>query len=302
MRKFKFTIIIFFIIVLFDPLALVGSFKVNYTGARPLALGGAFVGLADDVYAMLYNPAGIVNINHFEAIVEYINPYGVDELYQNTGLVVFNTKIFGAVGLGADILQYRDIYKEFAYILSYGKHISEEIALGINLKYFDRKIEGNFGSIPEYTFSQKLGVDIAALINVNQFISMGMTAYNMNKPSILKEEGPAYVKFGFAAYPLMFLSSYFNINIKKLKLKALVLTIDVFKESFVNEKEIYTKIISGIEYKVNQSWSIRAGTDYTRSFSLGIGFFVKNIVFNYCFISQRDVINNNQIFSAGIKL
>ena len=55
MKKFKFIIILMHLILCCSML-LMGSFKVNYTGgARPLALGGAFVGLADDVYAILYN-------------------------------------------------------------------------------------------------------------------------------------------------------------------------------------------------------------------------------------------------------
>ena len=33
-------------------------------GSRPLGMGGAFVGIADDVTAGYYNPAGLANLNY----------------------------------------------------------------------------------------------------------------------------------------------------------------------------------------------------------------------------------------------
>lgn len=46
--------------------------KIN-TGARPVAMGGAFTGLADDEATLYYNPAGITSVSSNRYLLEYHN-------------------------------------------------------------------------------------------------------------------------------------------------------------------------------------------------------------------------------------
>jgi len=50
--------------------------KIN-SGARPVAMGGAFTGVADDENSLYYNPAGIASMNRNGVILGYHN-YFVD--------------------------------------------------------------------------------------------------------------------------------------------------------------------------------------------------------------------------------
>ncbi|RLB03191.1 MAG: hypothetical protein DRG83_07425 [Deltaproteobacteria bacterium] len=54
-----------------QPYADVASALELGMGARPLAMGGAFVGLADDVNALFFNPAGLARIQGFPILSSY---------------------------------------------------------------------------------------------------------------------------------------------------------------------------------------------------------------------------------------
>jgi len=60
-------------------LALANGLNLNSLGSRALAMGGAFVGLADDYSAIFWNPAGIA---HFKS--KYFGFYGTDIIPSGT--------------------------------------------------------------------------------------------------------------------------------------------------------------------------------------------------------------------------
>jgi len=66
-------------------------------GARPLAMGETFVAIADDATSLFWNPAGIAQVEKFEAIAAYTSWPADIHLY--SGGVVYNMPNFGAVGL-----------------------------------------------------------------------------------------------------------------------------------------------------------------------------------------------------------
>jgi hypothetical protein len=58
----------------FQP-SLFGSFSNTGIGARVCGMSGAFTGLADDVYALYYNPAGLGRIGRKELAIDYSKLY-----------------------------------------------------------------------------------------------------------------------------------------------------------------------------------------------------------------------------------
>ena len=56
-------------------------------GARPIGLGGAFVGISDDADAVFWNPAGISLVQRQELRGTYANRYGIDLTDQNASLI-----------------------------------------------------------------------------------------------------------------------------------------------------------------------------------------------------------------------
>lgn len=117
-------------------------------GARPLGMGGAFVGLADDENAVFYNPASLA----------YFKKTGVTSLFSRQ----FDAFNYGAIGvagrfLGLNLLQLDSgriqITDEFgttkgenfhylsqAGIGSFGVSLGELLALGTRIKFFQAKL------------------------------------------------------------------------------------------------------------------------------------------------------------------
>jgi len=83
------------------------QFLRTQVGARPSAMGGAFLAIPGDVHNVFYNPAGIMAIKERSAAFSYLN----DLLDFATGSVGFVQPKLGPGTLGAGIL-YKD-YGEF---------------------------------------------------------------------------------------------------------------------------------------------------------------------------------------------
>lgn len=73
MKKARVLISIVVFIVFLSSMSFANGLNLNALGPRAVAMGGAFVGLADDFSAVFWNPAGLANINQ-----KYIAFYGFD--------------------------------------------------------------------------------------------------------------------------------------------------------------------------------------------------------------------------------
>ena len=57
-----------------------GDFDDTGLGARAIGLGGAYTALADDIYALYYNPAGLAALSKAQCATEYGKLYmGLDD-------------------------------------------------------------------------------------------------------------------------------------------------------------------------------------------------------------------------------
>jgi long-chain fatty acid transport protein len=82
MKKGKQLISIVVFLVFLSSLALANGLNLNGLGSKAIAMGGAFVGLADDYSAIFWNPAGIAqfNMKTFGLTVDDVIPSGTYEL------------------------------------------------------------------------------------------------------------------------------------------------------------------------------------------------------------------------------
>jgi hypothetical protein len=122
-------------------------------GGRALALGGAFVGLANDVTAIHWNPAGLADISATEFCLMHRS------LFQNISheYIAYAQPLGGRGTLGAGIaymhmdqLVGRDEFGEFtsdfsssdiAIMLSYALQANRHFFLGTSVKYVTERIE-----------------------------------------------------------------------------------------------------------------------------------------------------------------
>jgi hypothetical protein len=122
-------------------------------GGRALAMGGAFVGLADDVTALFWNPAGLADLDRPELC------YMHRSLFQDVSLeyaaYAQSIEWMGVVGgsiacLHMDQLTGRDEFGEFtsdftsndiAVTIGYALRTKSNISFGAGIKYVEERIE-----------------------------------------------------------------------------------------------------------------------------------------------------------------
>jgi len=113
-----------------------GAFENIGIGARPVAMGRAHVALADDMYAMFYNPAGLIKNSSVAFGTMYARLYpGIDDdqLHYAAVSAVIPLKFIGKFGFALTNFNI-DVYRENMLYLSYARRLPLNLAIGANLK------------------------------------------------------------------------------------------------------------------------------------------------------------------------
>jgi hypothetical protein len=154
-----------------------GAFEQNEAGARASPLGGAFVGLADNSWAIFYNPAGLARLTHNELSVFYLpQQFGLRELSTTAMTCNYNSKI-GAVGFGLRSFGF-NLYKEITGTLCYANEFAGA-DLGVSINYYSL-------TISSYGNDAAVGVDVGLLLPLSRNLNFGLFARNLNMPAIGK--------------------------------------------------------------------------------------------------------------------
>jgi hypothetical protein len=247
---------------------LPGEYLAYEIGARASAMGGAMTGLADDVSAIFYNPAGLAMQNPVQIGLQHI------VLFENTmfdfaGLAV-PLPNFGTMGLGAVLMtstgfDVRDenylpvnisnsLYQGALY-LSYAANIMPRLALGANLKIIHEDIFGHKGT--------GIGMDAGGLYEIIPEFQIGMYVNNALAPTVLGDTYSGGVTLGMAG---------------KLFNDSLLLDADISK-SFGNQN---IKWCVGGQLAVYDDLAfLRAGLDDETRVTLGVGGKYLNITIDY---------------------
>ncbi|MDE0506501.1 MAG: hypothetical protein OXI86_20700, partial [Candidatus Poribacteria bacterium] len=164
--------------------AAIGAFRDIGVGARPLGMGGAFVALADDGSAANYNAAGLgfIDTNYLNATLAQRFKGLVN--YQYFGGVL---PLGGAGTLGASIgilSEDSEIYTERTFKLSYGKALSRNIAVGLNLKSFGTNFDVTEGFVRELfadngTSASAFSADAGIIVKPSEGLSFGLSGENL---------------------------------------------------------------------------------------------------------------------------
>jgi hypothetical protein len=190
------------------------AFKDDGWGARPLGMGGAYTAFGDDVNAQLYNPAGIWQVEDFEATFMYAKLfYGLDKVDLGMNYVSAVYPLKGKMNIGvlwADFVS-ADQYKEDTLAISAAMPITDYISVGTNLKYLNHAYTLDIRTVNDPVFASgnsksafaaDLGIQYVMMDDKHYQAMMGFSAKNINQPDIgLKSEDivPAELRLGFAA-------------------------------------------------------------------------------------------------------
>lgn len=157
-------------------------------GARSMGMGGAFVGLADDASAPLYNPAGIGSFQRMDLLFNYSSLYGGltnGSLYSGYAGAVVPTASMGTFGLGfyqrGASVSSENLYTESVLVLNYAQQI-KQLSLGMTVKSLisswnsDRLINNDYLTDDGAT---AVDVDLGLLYHPFPNLSLGVAAENV---------------------------------------------------------------------------------------------------------------------------
>ncbi len=238
------------------------GFEHREVGARSRALGGAYIGLANDVWAMKYNAGGLSQLTMNEVSCYYSpQPFGLSELSFGAVAVGLPTNL-GVVGLSASKYGF-DLYKELAVSVSFARQIAD-VGIGISLSYYSVSIL-NYGS------AGTIGIDVGVYIPIISQLTTGLAISNINAPAI----GTAREK----------LPQMFSVGVVYSTLQSLNIVVDYRKETGYDASP---KI--GFEYWVMESVALRGGmADEPSQSSGGVGFKYAFVQMDYALSRHQDL-------------
>jgi len=296
-----------------------GSFLQVPIGARPAAMGGAYIGVSDDPAGALYNPAGM------SAITESVFGTSYRAMGQDRTLgyatVIFPVRGQSSLGVhwlyaGSGSVAARDgdgymeghdfSFNNHDFSVVFAKRFEKFLALGTKINYYQ-------ASVPEVN-AFSVGFDFGAMIYIDQFYRrdrrefltfqdtrIGLTVkyfgvefpwvsekyevkYNANSNSHDQDDAiPIEVGFGAST---------------KILDRKLLLAVDLIK----NEKQ-GLEFHSGAEYVVNPDFALRGGWGDHR-FGIGTGYRFavgeKRLDIGYAFSSAKAGEGSEHIFSFDL--
>jgi hypothetical protein len=123
-------------------------------GARPTGMGDAFTGVADDINAIYYNPAGLATLKGPELTGMHMEWFQSIQ-YEYAGFA-YPTQKYGTWGFAVTDLHTNNINArtddtdaptgqfsaiESAYYMSYANHVTDRLSLGANAKFIRQSID-----------------------------------------------------------------------------------------------------------------------------------------------------------------
>jgi len=162
------------------------GFEDVAVGARPLALGGAFVAIADDANAVYWNPAGLTRIEGIQLMGTRAWLYGVPDFHVDYVALKAPDLDFLHLGFGWLNAALKDIQNENTLVLSLARKGPRQLSLGINLKYFRLDAPGyERYNDPAYSGAQSAwGIDLGALMQFRRDFTLGLSVRNLNQPEL----------------------------------------------------------------------------------------------------------------------
>lgn len=159
------------------------DFRFARVGARPKAMGSAYVSLADDANATYWNPAGLVRDDRVSLMLSNSWLYGVSDI-TNTYLAVDLPQLAGLhFGASWVRLGIKDIYYEDTINLAMAAKMPfmEGLSLGVTGKMFLLAAPGyEQYNDPNYNGGdQGYSFDLGAIYDSGKAWSLGATLYNV---------------------------------------------------------------------------------------------------------------------------
>lgn len=274
-------------------------------GARAGGVAGCFTSIADNVDAVIWNPAGLTKIETQEVSFMYGKPFSafsdVDLSYQYISYARNIPKLRGGVGIAWTNFTNGDVYKQEIIAIGVSRVLNpaKQFSAGITLKYLGHKYNFNYlpASDPARAYGDNkynLGVDVGILYSLKPNIRLGLAVRNVNSPDIgimSSDIVPMEIRLGVN-----------TILYSKFKFEELIPVVEIVS---VNDKTTFAFGVEG--YLMKKSIAVRLGSnDYETA--LGFGWYknLKNftlkIDYTYSIPTQIEASGGSHKISMGVKM
>jgi len=265
-----------------------GAFVDIGFGARPAAMGNAYVGLANDVNSIVWNPAGISSIKKMETAFTYTKILGlVDYNY-----LAFSMPLKDGQGAGAALIVSGDAaLREYTLNLGYSrKFLLENLYVGFGVKFRYASFGNNSLNAGDYLLFESdeiaegmlnqvkgsaagFGIDFGVLYSLSEQIKVGLMFRDIYSPLYWnsKVDNPNKKTKGKYSELIPFeptIGTAFKVA------EQIVLTTDY---TSVVRKDVSDKLRAGLEASLFKVFVVRAGVQYflnnenDEKYSIGMG-------------------------------
>ena len=288
------------LIMVLSALALadgVGAFSAfkSGIGARALAMGGAFVAVANDATAVVWNPAGLAQLNDTRLAGMSTDLYGLGITHQFIGAVTTFANL--GIGLawerGAVTGQVVDedgvagsafTWNESTIVGTLATNIMDIGLAGANVKYY--MADSGLGDT-----ASGFGFDLGVLVNLGDMFTIGISAVDLGGSKLSWTGGATDIVSGL----------YKAGVAMKLVDGMLVLATDLdFDGTNISDAHV------GVEFKIIKELALRAGAVLTDNFkdyyfTIGAGINVAGLYVDAAYALQQK-LGNTLVLSAEFSL
>jgi len=276
-----------------DGIGAFSAFKSGI-GARALAMGGAFVAVANDATASLWNPAGLALLDDTRLAGMSTDLYGLGITHQYVGAVTTFANL--GIGLGWERASIPgqaleggepgDVFTwvEQAIIGSLSTNVMDIAMVGANVKYY--MADSGLGDA-----AQGFGFDLGLLVSLGDMFVIGVNAMDLGGTPIDWDGGATDVVSGLYKAGLAM----------KLADDKLVLTTGVdFDGLDVGDARV------GVEFQLIDELALRGGVVLTNDFqdyyfAVGAGVNVAGLYVDAAYVLE-ETLGNTLVLSAEFSL
>lgn len=263
------------------------SFDDYEPSPRARAMGGTGYSNGNDVYSILYNPAGLAKSKQAFAI-GYADRYGLGFSKINTIAMSMNLpKKIGTIGISmfSHNVEYQDenLTSETTYTLAHGFTLMEDLQSSLSFGYTANLYNLSFSGMGD---ENAFGLNLGAQAVLHQRTKIGFAITNINNPNMGKDSThdlPQKLAVGVSYEP-------YNMVITSLEAKQ-TLGEDTLESG--------TELHAGAEFKLVDSLTLRFGVrNLPVSYSMGATFEIYNMTIDYGF-NTHTTLGGTHHFGVG---
>lgn len=255
------------------------AFEDWQVGIRANAMSGAYTSVAEGLDAVRWNPAGLAQLDSWEASAYAKRLWGISGLTNQTAGL---GRGFGRWGGAAVSVQQVgcDLESDQTVTVSHGFDLNSQLSFGYNFNFY-RIWQQNFGS------AMTMGIDVGVLAKIYRTWRIGCFGHNLNHPSL----GKIY---------LYDLPSGVSVGVSHTPFSGVTASVEAGKD--VGE---ITRYKIGAEYGLWQDMlDLRAGIiseGQLTLYSLGFGVTTKGILVGYAFEGGHQALSGTHQIGLGYK-